>query len=738
MATTRGFSVGIVVIALGIGLLLSAPTAQATTYYWTTATGGIYAGNGTWLTALADWSSSSTGTTSNVAWTNLSTDSVDFFANSPSGGSTITVSGSITVDNITFAGSGYTLTGGTLGLQSGSIITANYNATIASDISSGAITSAGPATLILTGNNGYTGLTTISGGTLQLGSGGTAGSIGSSSGITDNGVLAINHSGSFTLAAAITGTGSLVQAGTNTGSNTLILTGSDTYTGTTTISAGTLQVGNGLSGAAISGGGNVIDNGVLTFDSAGNKTFTSAVSGTGAVRQTTGDLIFTANNTYSGTTTISAGTLQLNNNDSGSTVYVSPGAGGVLAFGVTALTIGGLGGNGNVSLTTTGMSPVTLSVDGNNSIATYSGVLSGGGGLTQAGTGTQILTGSNTYLGATTISAGTLQLGSGGTAGSIGGSSGITDNSVLAFDLSGNATIAQAITGTGSLVQMGSGGVILTGANAYAGGVTVKAGDLQFSGNSAVPSSGTVTINNGGALVLAPTGTYSTVDGWLASGKIAAASSGALALLANDSESISMAGYPSLSLGASGSVTFNGTLTPAGSTLNLGGGGGTLTFTPAITGTGGLNVSGPGNVVLASADTSSGPTTVSSGTLAGGTVGSGLPGSLSAASRLTVASGASLDLAGLAQTIFSLAGSGTVINRGGATTLTLAPTGGSTTFAGVIQNSTGQTSLTLDGAGTEILTGSNTYTGLTTITVGTLQIGNGGTTGSINASSGVA
>ena len=45
-----------------------------------------------------------------------------------------------------------------------------------------------------------------------------------------------------------------------------------------------------------------------------------------------------------------------------------------------------------------------------------------------------------------------------------------------------------------------------------------------------------------------------------------------------------MSGYASLSLGASGSVTFNGTLTPSGTTYNLGGGGGTLTFTPAITG----------------------------------------------------------------------------------------------------------------------------------------------------------
>ena len=225
----------------------------------------------------------------------------------PAGGSTITVSGSVVVDNITFAGSGYTLTGGSLGLQSNSVITANQNATIASDISSGAVTSAGAATLILAGNNGYTGATTISGGTLQLGIGGTTGSVGSSS-ISDSGVLAINHSGSFTIAVPITGTGSLVQAGTNTTSNTLILTGNDTYTGTTTISAGTLQLGQGLQ-RRDTGGGNVTDNGVLIFYSSGNKTFTSAISGSGGLIQKDGDLIFTANNTYTGTTTVTAGTL---------------------------------------------------------------------------------------------------------------------------------------------------------------------------------------------------------------------------------------------------------------------------------------------------------------------------------------------------------------------------------------------------------------------------------------------
>ena len=244
MSSKGGLSVGAVVVALGWGLLLSAPTTQATTYYWTTATGGIYAGNGTWSTTAAYWYNSTAGGSPDVAWTNSAANGADFYANSGSNGSTITVSGSVVVDNITFAGSGYTLAGGTLSLQNGSDITANRNAIIGSDISSGTITSNGAATLILTGSNTYTGLTTISGGTLQLGNGGTSGSINSTT-IADNSVLAVNHSNTFTLSAAVTGTGSLIQAGTNTASDTLILTGNDTYSGATTINAGTLQVGSG-------------------------------------------------------------------------------------------------------------------------------------------------------------------------------------------------------------------------------------------------------------------------------------------------------------------------------------------------------------------------------------------------------------------------------------------------------------------------------------------------------------
>ena len=122
-----------------------------------------------------------------------------------------------------------------------------------------ALVKSGTGTLTLTGANTYTGGTTISGGIVQLGNGGTSGSI--TGLITDNGQLNLDRSDSgLILSGAISGSGTLVQIGTGTS----ILTGTDTYTGGTTISAGTLQLGNGGSTGSITG--NIVDNGVLQIN----------------------------------------------------------------------------------------------------------------------------------------------------------------------------------------------------------------------------------------------------------------------------------------------------------------------------------------------------------------------------------------------------------------------------------------------------------------------------------------
>ena len=180
----------------GVGTVPAGAAAPAAVLYWDTSnSSGIQSGSGAWSTSSTGWSTSTSGTT-RQSWTNG--DDADFYT---SGASTVTVSGSVSVGNITFAGSGYTISGGTLQLTGGTITT-SYSAAISSSISgTTTITKSGAALLVLTGSDVYTGQTAISAGTLQVGSGGTTGSIGGTSSVSDSGALAFDRSDGISFAA---------------------------------------------------------------------------------------------------------------------------------------------------------------------------------------------------------------------------------------------------------------------------------------------------------------------------------------------------------------------------------------------------------------------------------------------------------------------------------------------------------------------------------------------------------
>ena len=235
--------------------------------------------------------------------------------------------GSLTLDN---SGSTATITvtdgnhviSAPLILTAGLTVTPATSATLTisgnvSQTGSTALTLNGPGILVLTGSNGYTGGTTISGGTLQVGTGGSGASIGSTSNVLDNASLVFSHGDGVMFSPPISGSGSLTQAGTGI----LTLLGSDTYSGSTTISTGTLQVGNGGDGASIRGTSSLLDNASLVFNHGDAVTFSPAISGSGSLTQAgTGILTLLGSNTYSGGTTISAGTLQIGNGGSGTSI----------------------------------------------------------------------------------------------------------------------------------------------------------------------------------------------------------------------------------------------------------------------------------------------------------------------------------------------------------------------------------------------------------------------------------
>lgn len=175
----------------------------------------------------------------------------------------------------------------------------------------------------------------------------------------------------------------------------------------------------------------------------------------------------------------------------------------------------------------------------------YAGVISGTGALEKTEAGTLSLSNANSYTGGTTITQGTLQLGIGGTTGSILGN--VVNNGTLAFNRSDIVTFPGTVSGTGSLAQLGTGTTVLTANNSYTGGTTVSAGTLAV-GNAGSPSAA---LSGGGPVAVAAGATlggYGSVTGAVTNGGTIAVADAVAAF----------AGGPK------GDFTIAGTLTNAG------------------------------------------------------------------------------------------------------------------------------------------------------------------------------
>ena len=197
----------------------------------------------------------------------------------------------------------------------------------------------GAGTLVLTATNTYTGGTTISAGTLQIGNGGTTGSLAGN--VTNNAALAFNRSDRVTFG----GVDFRYRFGEPIGSGTTTLGGVNTYTGGTTITAGT------LAGSATSfGSGAITDNAALVIDQPAEAAFANAINGTGSfTKQGAGRLNYTGTGTLSGATTVAAGLLSVNGSLANSAVTVLSGAslGGTGTVGATTIQSGGTIAPGN-------------------------------------------------------------------------------------------------------------------------------------------------------------------------------------------------------------------------------------------------------------------------------------------------------------------------------------------------------------------------------------------------------
>ncbi len=599
-------------------------------------------------------------------------------------------SGTVQLSNSSVGAANATLRIGTDStINSGDVYASSWTGTISGG---GSLTKAGTGTLTLTADHTYTGTTTIAVGTLQLGSGGATGSLGSGP-IVNNSFLAINHSNAVTLASPISGVGSLSQIG----SGTAILTGSNSFTGDIAISNGTLQISSGanLGDAA----GTVrLNNATLqtTADVTAGRNFdlTSGATRTIDVAQNT---VFSIAGTFyvqGAFYKTGLGTLSLIGNDYfyySSTNYLQSGL----------FQVSGTAGNHyatDIHVASQVGQSAGLQVVAGGTLTAYGQTVLGDGG-----TATLEVSGSRSYF----LSA-SFALGAGDSTLTV--SDGGQFINYYGFSSTGTASTTIRVTGAGSLLQTDA----ITLGDSGTSSLTVEDG--------ATLTAGLITLGSTGRGYLHQTGGTVTASGGLAfgSGTSVYLMEGGLLQIGDN---ITSAGGGSKTFEiASGTVQFLGdqlnaaqaATLDAGTTATIDTNGNTGTWSGVVSGSGALAKAGAGTLVISASNSYLGGTTLKAGTLA-------------------LANNGALSTGTLAFTGNSaLQASGTARTVANAVTLSTGVTGTvsgnqALTLSGVIS---GSGALAKTGNSTFTLSGSNTYSGGTTLSSGTIALAHNSALGS--------
>lgn len=572
---------------------------------------------------------------------------------------------------------------------------------------------ANTAKLYLEGaNDGHAITVANTGGTKVIGTLDTSGTRTYSGNITLTGGVnleAVQSGGTVDFTGVISGN----SGATISGAGTVKLSGNNTFTGGTTVNSGTLLFGNNdrlaNSGAftinggtanlggfsetvgAVSINGGTVSNGTLTGSGytaqAGDVSAALAGSGTLA-KNGAGVLYLSGANTYSGTTSVNAGILEIRSAgalgatnggttvSAGAALNIFQGSGGITVAN-EALTLNGVGISGaDGALRNTGGNNAwngAITVGSNARINAdttgSSGSLSIGGNITG---GNNVL-----FLGAM-----------GGTSGNSGGN--ISINGIISGD--GNAQNGT----TTSVYKDGAGALTLGGANSYTGDTRIAEGNLTVSGLGTLGSGSDVFIAAGGSLTVNANTAVASVQEW--------------------------------------GTTNSGTISiGSGATLNINGADRGTMFQNSISGAGGLTMAGSGNSTLGLFGTQSytGATTVSGGklstgvalassavTISGGTFETTTNNILADTATVTVNSG-TYNVGGN-DTIGALSGTGGSINLSTNRLTTTISSGISSYTGGAISGTGG--GITKNGAGTFSLGGTHSYTGGTTVSGGELRL----------------